>query len=213
VHIPTREEVKAIVAALASRWRPLLLTAIFTGLGASELRGLRWTDVDLDRREVHVHQRADRFNSIANPKSIAGERTVPAPPIVINALREWKLVCPRRDTGKVDAGGQPIMVLDLVFPNGLGNVEQLNNIVRRGLQPAQIAAGVTVDTGELGDGKPVLEAKYKGASRLAPLLCILVHQSTGRGRPRPAPEGGSGADGAFQCDDDSGRLRSPVSER
>ena len=87
MHFPTREEVKAIVAALAGRWRPLLLTAIFTGLRASELRGLRWTDVDLDRREVHVHQRADRFNLIANPKSIAGERTVPAPPIVINALR------------------------------------------------------------------------------------------------------------------------------
>jgi integrase len=39
VDIPTRDEVKAIVGALAGRWRPLLLTAIFTGLRASELRG------------------------------------------------------------------------------------------------------------------------------------------------------------------------------
>ena len=32
--------------AAEGRWRPFLLTAIFTGLRASELRGLRWDDVD-----------------------------------------------------------------------------------------------------------------------------------------------------------------------
>ena len=48
---PTRDEIKAIVAALQGAWRPILLTAIFTGLRASELRGLRWSDVDLDRHE------------------------------------------------------------------------------------------------------------------------------------------------------------------
>ena len=41
-----REEIKAIVGALQGRWRPLILTAIFTGLRASELRGLRWENVD-----------------------------------------------------------------------------------------------------------------------------------------------------------------------
>ena len=109
IDIPTRDEVKAIVGALAGRWRPLLLTAIFTGLRASELRGLRWSDVDLDGRSVRVHQRADQFNVIGRPKSEAGERTVPAPPIVVNALREWKLICPKRDTGKVDADGNAVM--------------------------------------------------------------------------------------------------------
>src|SRR5262245_44429836 len=44
VDIPTREEIKAIVASLEGRWRPLLLTTIFTGLRASELRGLRWAN-------------------------------------------------------------------------------------------------------------------------------------------------------------------------
>ncbi len=165
--IPTREEIKALVGALDGRWRPLLLTAVFTGLRASELRGLRWQDVDLEKREIHVRQRADRFNQIGKPKSITGQRTVPAPPLVINTLREWKLVCPKRDTGRVDADGNKIMVLDLVFPNGLGHVEQLNNIVRRGLQPAQIAAGVAVDTGEVDkDGRPIMEAKYKGLHAL-----------------------------------------------
>lgn len=167
VDTPTREEVKALVGALSGRWRPLLLTAIFTGLRASELRGLRWSDVDLDGRSVRVHQRADRFKVIGRPKSESGERAVPAPPIVVNALREWKLVCPKRDGGRVDADGKPIMVLDIVFPNGQGKVEQLNNIVRRGLQPAQVAAGVAIDTGQVDEkGKAVLAARYKGLHAL-----------------------------------------------
>jgi integrase len=35
-------------AECAGRRRPLLVTAIFTGMRSSELRGLRWQDVDLD---------------------------------------------------------------------------------------------------------------------------------------------------------------------
>ncbi|MDX0438844.1 tyrosine-type recombinase/integrase [Sinorhizobium medicae] len=167
VDIPTREEVKALVGILTGRWRPLILTATFCGLRASELRGLRWQDVDFEKREVRVHQRADRFNDIGRPKSISGERTVPAPPMVINAIREWKLSCPGRDSGKTEAGGDKIMVLDLVFPNGTGKVEQLNNILRRGLHPAWIAAGVVVDSGEVDeDGKPVLAPKYTGMHAL-----------------------------------------------
>lgn len=129
VDIPTRGEIKAIVEALAGRWRPVLLTAIFTGLRASELRGLRWQDVDLDAREIHVRQRADRFHEIGAPKSEAGERTVPTSPIVINTLREWKLRCPKGD-------------LDLVFPNGKGKVESYSNIVKRGLLPTLARAGI-----------------------------------------------------------------------
>jgi integrase len=148
VDIPTREEIKAIVEAAKGRWRPILLTAIFTGLRASELRGLRWADVDLDRRELHVRQRADRYSKIGKPKSDAGERTVPLTPIVLNTLREWKLACPKSEHG-------------LVFPTTGGLVEHHKNIVERGLIPTLIAAGVTVD-GVGIDGNPVKLAKYTG---------------------------------------------------
>ncbi|PDT80043.1 site-specific integrase [Sinorhizobium sp. BJ1] len=163
VDIPTRDEVKALIGAISGRWRPLFLTAAFCGLRASELRGLRWQDIDFEKGRIRVHQRADRFNDIGRPKSHASERTVPAPPMVCNALREWKLACPKKDTGKVDDAGQKIMDLDLVFPNGQGKIEQLNNILRRGLHPAWITAGVVVDTGEVDEkGKPVLTPKYTG---------------------------------------------------
>lgn len=177
VDIPTRDEVKALVAALEGRWRPLILTAIFTGVRASELRGLRWIDVDVDRREINVRQRADRFNTIGKPKSISGERVVPVPPIVVNALKEWKLACPKGEGDR----------LDLVFPNGRGKVEQLNNIVRRGLQPALVAAGVTVDTEEVDEGgRPVLAAKYPGLHALRHFYaswCINRQEDGGLGLP------------------------------
>jgi integrase len=152
VDIPAREEIKAIVEHLQGRYRPLLLTAIFTGLRASELRGLRWAEIDFEKRELHVRQRADRFKVIGKPKSDAGERTVPLPPIIVNTLREWKLACPKGPLG-------------LAFPTGAGNIEDGINIVRRGLVPAAIAAGVTVK-GHGPEGEPVVRAKYTGLHAL-----------------------------------------------
>ncbi|MFB9950989.1 tyrosine-type recombinase/integrase [Rhizobium puerariae] len=187
VDIPLRDEVKALLAVCEGRWRPLILTATFCGLRASELRGLRWQDVDMERREIRVHQRADRFNDIGKPKSEAGERTVPVPPIVINALKEWKLACPRRDSGKVDGEGRPINVLDLVFPNGTGKVENLNNILKRGLHPLWVKAGVTIESGELDSkGKPVLHSKYTGLHCLRHWFaswCINRREEGGLGLP------------------------------
>jgi integrase len=72
VDIPTPEEIKRIVQAAKSRSRSLIVTAIFTGLRSSELRGLRWPDVDLKSGELHVRQRADRYNEMGKPKSEAG---------------------------------------------------------------------------------------------------------------------------------------------
>jgi integrase len=144
VDIPSPEEIRAILAHATGRWRPLLLVAAFTGLRASELRGLRWSDINLKASELHVTQRADRFNTIDKPKSEASERTVPFGNTVSNTLKEWKLRCPKGD-------------LDLVFPNGVGKVDELANIIKRGLIPAQIAAGIVTKAGK---------AKYTGLHAL-----------------------------------------------
>lgn len=188
--IPTREEVKAIVGALEGRWRPLLLTAIFAGLRASELRGLRWQDVDLDKREVRVQQRADRFNDIGKPKSEAGERTVPIPPMVVNALKEWKLGYSRPIVGKDDEGKsirEDAKPEHLIFANGAGNVESLANIINRGLVPVQIAAGVSVATEKQDtDGNAIMAAKYTGMHALRHFYaswCINRPQDGGLGLP------------------------------
>ncbi|MCF3935265.1 site-specific integrase [Acuticoccus sp. M5D2P5] len=148
--IPTMEEVRAILSGAEGRYRPLIVVALLTGMRASELRGLRWQDVDLAKNCIAVHQRADRYQSIGAPKSSAGRRTIPLPPLAANTLREWKLACPKGELG-------------LVFPNGAGNVESLGNMTRRGLWATQLAAGVVKDTGEKDEeGNPILGAKYTG---------------------------------------------------
>jgi integrase len=108
-----------------------------------------------------VRQRADRYHMIGKPKSEAGERTVPIPPLLLTALREWKLACPK--------AGQ----LGLVFPNGAGNIEFHVNIINRGWLPAQIAGGVCTLVKDAegivrldGDGNPIRHAKYTGLHSL-----------------------------------------------
>src|SRR5262245_39266825 len=127
--IPSPAEVKRLIAAAEDdKRRALLLTVALTGLRASELRGLRWHDVDLKRGELHVRQRADRFNRIGAPKSESSRRTVPLDAdVLIPALKRWKLACPKGEG-------------DLVFPTGSGQVQHHANMLL-GLEPVMIAAG------------------------------------------------------------------------
>jgi integrase len=127
--IPSKEEIQTILATATGRWRPLFVTAVFTGMRASELRGLIWDDVDFDRKVVHVRQRANLWGEIGAPKSAAGDREIPMSPMVVNVLREWKLACPRGELG-------------LAFPNGAGRVEAHSNLATRGFNALQIAAGI-----------------------------------------------------------------------
>jgi len=80
-------ELKLLIDRATDRWRPFIVAAIFTGMRASELRGLRWRDVDLDAGTIHVAQRANTWGTIGSPKSAAGRRDIPLVPMAVNALR------------------------------------------------------------------------------------------------------------------------------
>ena len=134
--IPSKEEVQTILATAEGRWRPLLITAIFTGMRSSELRGLTWGHVDFERKVISVQQRADNWGEVGSPKSAPGEREIPMSPMVVYALREWRLACPNGQAG-------------IVFPNGKGNIENHANIANRGFYALQSAAGIVG-----ADGKP-----------------------------------------------------------
>lgn len=87
------------------KYRPLMVTAMFTGMRISELRGLTWDYVDLDMKLIVVCERADRFNDLGKTKSRTSRRSIPMAPIVIETLKAWKPDCPAGD-------------LTLVFPKG-----------------------------------------------------------------------------------------------
>jgi integrase len=132
---PSKTEIRQLIDNVPARWRAFIVTACFTGMRASELRGLRWCDVDLEAGIIHVRQRADAWRHIGPPKSAAGSREIPLAPLTINALRQWQAVCP---------AGQ----LGLVFPNGSGNIESHTNIVKRVWNPLQCRCGIITDTGK-----------------------------------------------------------------
>lgn len=142
IAIPSKVELKALLAHAPDDLRPMLMTAIFTGLRSSELRGLRWADIDLKAGIVSVTQRADRYGEIGPPKSEAGYRTIPLGPTLVSELTAWKLRCPNGD-------------LNLAFPNTQGGVQQYGHLVRRKYSPLQIDAGICDPV--MVDGKPKLD--------------------------------------------------------
>jgi integrase len=132
---PSKAEIRNLIEHAPERWRAFIITAIFTGMRASELRGLTWKDVKLDAAMVHVRQRADAWRNMGPPKSAAGTRDIPLVPMAVNALRQWRDNCP---------AGQ----LELVFPNGAGNIESHSNVVKRVWNPLQIACSLVNEKGK-----------------------------------------------------------------
>ena len=152
IEIPSKGELRAMLEH-AGELKALLMTAIFSGLRASELRGLRWHDIDLKKNTVTVSQRADKYCDIGRPKSASGYRTIPISAALVTELKAWKLRCPN---GK----------LGLAFPNSVGGVQDYGHLLRRRFFPVQIAAGVCEPVIEAGKprmdakGNPVQQARY-----------------------------------------------------
>jgi integrase len=161
---PTADEIKLLLERAAGDLRPLIHTAILTGMRPSEIRGLMWDNVDFKEGAIRVRQRADRLGHIGRPKSKAGRRDIPVGPALLALLREWRLKCPRKDKGK--KGEDDPGVLGLVFPDAAGDVEDHTTIYRR-FGALQVACGIALP--RLGDdgkplvdeaGKPLVRQKY-----------------------------------------------------
>lgn len=152
--IPEKKELLAIIAACDGEERAFFLTAIFTGLRSSELRGLVWSNINFSDKTLTVTQRADSWNKIGSPKSNAGHRTIPLPDRTLNALKEWKLAC-------------PLSEMNLVFPTKNGTPQSYSNLMKRKIMPIQVRAGIAVPSKDrLGNlklddaGAVILKGKY-----------------------------------------------------
>lgn len=126
---PTKDDVKTLLDNATGRLRAMLVVSALCGLRASESRGLRWQDVDTVNGFIHIRQRADFYCELGDPKSSAGHRSVPAGPMVLKTLEEWKAVCPKSD-------------LDLVFPAKGGTVADHNHFMRRHFKPLCAKHGI-----------------------------------------------------------------------
>jgi integrase len=97
---------------------PLFALLVYTGLRRGEALGLRWADVDLERRMITVRR------SYHGPTKSSKHRTVPIPAALMTILRAYRLAEPWQG--------------ELCFPNGRGEMfspnAKLEHVFRRALE-------------------------------------------------------------------------------
>lgn len=84
----TRSEVQGLLKNLRFRERTLVLLAVTTGLRRSELFALKWKDVDVQGKQIHV-TRSIVQNVVGICKTESSQKPVPAHDDLLGTLREW----------------------------------------------------------------------------------------------------------------------------
>lgn len=83
------EEVKSLLGALEIRERTMVLLDVVTGLRASELFGLKWTDINFKKNEISV-TRSIVLQVVGPCKTEASQKPVPLDPLLARTLRTWR---------------------------------------------------------------------------------------------------------------------------
>jgi integrase len=84
----TAEEIRRIVAAASEPYATLYLLAAVTGMREGELFGLKLSDLDFDRKLIHVCRSVWR-GRIQTPKSESSTRVLPMPGLLAARLKQY----------------------------------------------------------------------------------------------------------------------------
>jgi integrase len=132
---------QVLLAAKRERLYALYILALCLGLLRGELLGLRWDDIDLEAGTLEVVQTLQRVGGVLRfirPKTDGSARTVPLPPLCIDALREH-----RRQQFAERADAWPNWQENgLVFPTRIGTPMEPDNL-RWSWSRIRTAAGLT----------------------------------------------------------------------
>jgi integrase len=136
--VQAREVLKV---ANGERLYALYVLALCLGLRRGELLGLRWQDADLETGALEVVQTLQRVGGalrFVGPKTENSARTIPLPPLCINALREHRR---QQFTERADAWPD-WRENGLVFPTRIGTPMEPDNL-RRSWGRIRTTAGLT----------------------------------------------------------------------
>jgi integrase len=89
------DDAARLLAALPDSERALWATALYAGLRRGELRGLRWSDINLEDREIRVRRGWDDEEGEIEGKTDAANRTVPILAVLRPVLAAHKLATGR----------------------------------------------------------------------------------------------------------------------
>jgi integrase len=80
-------------AKRSSRFYPIMLTGVLTGMRLGEIVGLRWSDIDFLGMTVTINQAASYLHGewqFTSPKTKKSRRTISIPQSLVDALKELK---------------------------------------------------------------------------------------------------------------------------
>jgi len=129
ISVLTPEQIRGLIEAEPDqKYQTLFLTAIMTGARQGEILGLKWSDVNFQRKQVWIN-RTFNHGRFFEPKTRGSIRNIDLSPMLVRELAAWKL----KSAGQDD---------DLVFPSETGTPIGCYNLVRRHFSPALKKAGI-----------------------------------------------------------------------
>ena len=84
------EELQKYLSATPDEYKPHMLALALLMLRDGELRGLRWADLDEERKVCRIEQQQSRKHGMTTTKTAASEAEIPVPSVLLDALREHK---------------------------------------------------------------------------------------------------------------------------
>jgi integrase len=167
------DEITKLLDHSLPTYRPILATAVATGLRQSELLGLRWRDVDFAAGVIRVRCQLDRSGQYVEPKTPQAVRDVVLAPVLGRLLRVHRLASA--------ASGDD----HAVFANAAGRPLEHRNVQSRGFDKAAARAGINVITN--GRRKATFhDLRHTFASLLIAQGADVVHVSRQLGHADPA---------------------------
>ncbi len=140
--ILTADEAKRLLAAAKdTRWEPIYVLALTTGLREGELLGLRWRFVDLGAGTLTVSgnvQPGHNGLTLKEPKNASSVRTVKLTSLAVEALRQHRV----RQAREREKAGEHWREHDLVFPTTVGTLTRCQDFYARHYRPLLAKAGV-----------------------------------------------------------------------
>lgn len=133
----TKEQVTKLLDRCNEKYKPILMTAILTGLRMGEVICMRWKNLDWKNETYSVTENYSA-GVVSIPKTETSYRKVHLPKILVETLKKHKIVQNKqiiKMPGKWENQG-------LIFPSEAGTYLHANNLRRRVFYPALKEAGL-----------------------------------------------------------------------